>query len=94
MSLRPSFGGDEYKIVKVLIMPLRGENEVFSFVIAFGSIMLLTNLRFAFRKSSNMAAFMVSPTRFHSNLCVLLSCALQVMYADCSATVLRRLIKY
>lgn len=29
MPLGPSFAGDEYRIVGVLTMPLRGENEVF-----------------------------------------------------------------
>lgn len=29
MPLGPSFAGDECRIVEVLIMPLRGENEVF-----------------------------------------------------------------
>lgn len=46
--MEPSFSGDKYKVVKVLAVPLKGENEAFHLLStlntsACGSILLLTS---------------------------------------------------
>lgn len=98
VSMEPSFSADKYRIVKVLAVPLKGENEAFHLLsilntAACGSILLLTYFRFPISKSLNMTAFMESTTGFHSYLYVVLSCGLQVTYTNCSVRAFRLYIK-
>ena len=98
VSMEPSFSGDKYRIVKVLAVPLKGENEAFNLLptlntAARGSIVLLTYFRFPIRKSLNMTAFMESTTGFRSYLYMVLSCGLQVTYANCLVRAFRHYIK-
>lgn len=88
MPLGPSFAGDEYRIVGVLTMPLRGENEVF--LLLLHSVVFCCCLTLGLLLESLqiwLPSWWVSLDSIRT--CVLFSCALQVMYADCSATVIR-----
>lgn len=91
MSMEPFFffSGDKYRIVKVLVVLLKGENETFHLLptlntAACDSTLLLTYYRFPVSKSLNMTAFTETTTGFHSYLYVVLSCSLQVTYANYS----------